>query len=239
MRVAQGPQRLEEAFLRQHEAHVSGNGLHDDRRDVLAVQVENVLDGPHVIVGGKQGVADRAFRHARRAGDGKGRHAGTRAGKEGIGMAMITADELQHLGASGHATGQTQGGHGRLRARVHHAHHIHAGERVHDHAGKLDLGGTGSAVAGALSGGFDDRLGHLGMGMPEQHRPPRFHEIDHLLAVHGDHVAPLGGSDEQRIGPHAEAGAHRAVDAAGDQFTGFLKQFFRTSRLHNLLRALG
>lgn len=64
MRVAQGPQRLEEAFLRQHEAHVSGNGLHDDRRDVLAVQVENVLDGPHVIVGGKQGVADRAFRHA-------------------------------------------------------------------------------------------------------------------------------------------------------------------------------
>lgn len=25
---------------------------------------------------------------------------------------MITADELQHLGASGHATGQTQGGHG-------------------------------------------------------------------------------------------------------------------------------
>ena len=52
VRVAQGPQRLEEAFLRQHEAHVSGNGLHDDRRDVLAVQVENVLDGPHVIVGG-------------------------------------------------------------------------------------------------------------------------------------------------------------------------------------------
>ena len=27
--------------------------------------------------------------------------------------------------------------------------------------------------------------------------------------------------------------------AVEDQFTGFLKQFFRTSRLHNLLRALG
>ena len=151
-------------------------------------------------------------------------------------MPVIAADELQHLVAARHSASQTQGRHGGLRTGVHHTHHVHAGERVHDHAGQLDLGRARRAVTGSLSGSFDDRLGHVGMGMTEQHRAPRFHEIDHFLTVHGGHAAPLGRGDEQRVGSHAETGAHGAVHPSGNQFAGFLKQCIRTGRFHKLLK---
>ena len=140
------------------------------------------------------------------------------------------------FGASGHATGQTQGGHGRLRARVHHAHHIHAGERVHDHAGKLDLGGTGKAAVAEVPfpAASTTALVTSGWECPSSIGPSRFPRNRSISWPSTVVTCSLAGSDEQRIGPTPRQARTGLLTLCRGSFTGFLKQFFRTSRLHNL-----
>ena len=133
-------------------------------------------------------------------------------------MAVIAADELDHLGAAGHAAGKAQRAHGGFRAGVHHAHHFHGRKRRADFFGQQDFGFAGSAVARAAQGGLLDGLGHFRMGMADEHGAPGTKEVDEMVAVHGGEVRALSFGNEKGIGIDVAAGAHRAVDAAGDDF---------------------
>ena len=128
-------------------------------------------------------------------------------------MAVVAAHELEHLVAAGDAAGQAQGAHGGFGAGVDHAHHFQAGHVGHHFFGQGDFVGAGSAVAGAA-----------GVIVAQDHGAPGEDEVDVLAAVHVDDVAAVGFGDEEGQAVHVVAGAHGAVDPAGDELAGFVKK---------------
>jgi hypothetical protein len=53
-----------------------------------------------------------------------------------------------------------------------------------------------------------------------------------MVAVHSGEVRALGFCDEERIGVYVAAGAHRAVDAAGDDLLSMREKRTRTFGIH-------
>ena len=185
---------------------------------------EDLAHGLKVVVGGQQGVGHHGGGHTGGAGDGEGGKAGTGGGQEGVGMAVVAAHELEHLVAAGDAAGQAQGAHGGFGAGVDHAHHFQAGHVGHHFFGQGDFVGAGSAVAGAATGGLTHGGGDGGVIVAQDHGAPGEDEVDVLAAVHVDDVAAVGFGDEKGQAVHVVAGAHGAVDPAGDELAGFVKK---------------
>ncbi len=109
-------QALKEAGLRQQQAHISRHRLNKERGYLSGVIFKQRTHRIQIVVRSEKRVPHSAFRHARRARNGKGCQTGPRAGQKRIAMPVISADEFDHLVASGHAARKTQGAHGRFRA---------------------------------------------------------------------------------------------------------------------------
>lgn len=129
-------------------------------------------------------------------------------------MAVVTADELEHLVAPGDRAGKAQGAHGRFGSGIDHAHHVHAGEGFHNFPRKKNLVGAGRSVAGSLRRRGRHRFCDFRVGVPEQKRTPRQNVVNERVAVHGGDMTPLPRGNEQGIAADSPAGAHRAVHPA-------------------------
>ena len=70
-----------------------------------------------------------------------------------------------------------------------------------------------------------DRVDDLGMTVAEDHRPPGADVIDIGIAVDIIDFRAGGAFDEDRFAADGAKGAHRTVDAAGDDLVGFGKVF--------------
>jgi hypothetical protein len=100
VRFAPRAEAFEKACLRRDAAHVAGDRLDDDRRNLLGVRVEQRVHRSEVVEGGRQRVRGHprwdagAVRHAERCQ--------TRSGpnEESVGVAVIAARELDDLVAS-------------------------------------------------------------------------------------------------------------------------------------------
>ena len=112
-------------------------------------------------------------------------------------MAVIAAGKLDDLVPARDAAGEAQHGHGRLGTRVHQADLLN-GHSIDDLRSKINFGDGRCTVRGSAL----RRLGHgaddLRMGVTEQHRPPRAHQVHQLIAVDVVEVRAAGPGDEPR-----------------------------------------
>ena len=65
------------------------------------------------------------------------------------------------------------------------------------------------------------------MVVAQHHRTPRADIIDIGLSIHVIEVSAIRAFDKQRGAADAGKGAHRRVNAAGDQFARSMVQIFR------------
>ena len=221
---AQVAQSLKKAVLGQDETHVSGHGFHDDAGDVFAAGFEVGLDRVQVVVLGEQGVLGDFLGHAGGAGHGGG--GGACGGQEGVGVAVVVADEFHELFAAGVAARQPQGGHGGLGARGDHAHHLHGRDDFGDLFGQGYFAEAGRAVAGAQVDGLVRGFGDRRVLMAQDLRPPGEDVVHVFAAVHVEQVRALGVLDEDRLGVHVVAGAQGGIHPAGHEGLGLGKERF-------------
>ena len=216
MAARQVAQSLEVPRRRWNDAHVGGHRLDDHGRDL--VRVEQPLDRVEVVERRDERVARGAGRDS-----GTGLHAdGARAGlhEEGIGVAVVAAGHLDERVAAGGRARQADGAHGRLGAGADEAEPLDRRHGIGDQLGQLDLVAVRRAVAGATGGGIGDG-GHDGrMGVAQDHRPPGADIVDQLVAVHVPDQCPEGAIDHPRRAADCAEGAHRRVDAAGEEALG-------------------
>ena len=160
-------------------------------------------------------------------------------------MAVVAALELNHLGTSRVATGQAHGAHRGFRAGVNHAHHVHA-RTVDDQLRELPLGLARGAEAEAVLGSLFHCLHYGGVGVAEQHRPPRANEVNVVIPVHVGEVGALCLGDKTRLATNGTKPAHRRVHATGDDVFGGREKLgrprdiircdgYRSGRTHGLI----
>ena len=97
VRGRQVAQALEEAVHREDEAHVPGDRLDDDRRDLARVLGEEPLDRGEVVVGRDERVLDRARSDAGRVRQPERRDARSRLDEQQVGVTVVAARELHDL----------------------------------------------------------------------------------------------------------------------------------------------
>jgi hypothetical protein len=219
--VAERAQPLEEPRLRRDDAHVPGDGLDDDRRQVLGMALDGRAHVLDVVVAADERVRGGAGRHAGRGGDAEGRHAGPRGGEERVGVAVVAAGELEDPVAAGRAAREAQRAHRRLGPRRDEANLLDRGHGVDEllRERHLALGrrAEGRPRRSRLLHGLDD----LGIGVPEDERPPGHHPVEIAVALRVPDVGALAASSEERLaGAHGPPGPDRGVDAAGDDPVG-------------------
>ena len=170
---------------------------------------------------------------ARAVGQRQREHPAARSGEEGVGVAVVAADELDDLLAAGEAARDARGAHRRLGARVDHAHHLDGRDGLAHELRHLDLEGRRRAEAGAVLEDGAQPLQHAGMAEAQDHRPPRRDEVDELVAVGVPDVGALAARDEERV-VHADAlhRAHRRVHASGDVAQRLLEQPLGSLSVH-------
>ena len=212
--VTQLSQALQKAGLGRNNAHVCGNRLHNHRRHLTGIGLQQGCHTTQVIVIRRQGISGNFRRNARRVGSAAGQRAGAGFHQHGIGVPVVAARELDDLASSRRATGKPQGGHHRFSAGIDHAHHLGAGHFAHQ-LGHFNLHRRRRAEAQAFADGLADRPLHRFITVSQNQRAPGADEIDVFLSVHVPHVAAKAPVQKPGIGAHAAAGPHRGIDAAG------------------------
>jgi hypothetical protein len=130
---------------------------------------------------------------------------------------VVAPLELEHAVAVCKGTRQPHGAHRRLRPGRDESHLLDRRHRVDDLGGQLDLRLGGRTEGGPLSGGTRKRVNRLGIGMPEDQRPPRHDPVDVAVAVDVLDVRTLPAAHEH--GFFQADRTHRPdgrVDAPGD-----------------------
>ena len=210
-------QQLEEARAGRDEAHVGGQRLGDDRREL--VPTGRLLHGGAQRVGVVPGHHDRGGRgargHARARGERLGGQPRARLCEQRVEVPVVGAGELEQPLAPGGRAREPHGGHRRLGPRGGHAQHLDAVDPARDLRRELDLGGGGRAEARALRRRLGDRGEHLRMGVPVDQGPPRADVVDEAIAVDVDQLGALAAVDEDRGAADRSHRAHGRVDAAG------------------------
>ena len=132
-------QRLGEAGVRRHDAHVAGGGLGDDARDAIPVRREDGVECGDVVVGHDEGLGSDLGGHAGRVGERQGGDAGARADEEGVDVAVVVAGELHDEAAPREPPGEADGAHRRLGAAGDQAHLLDGGDPRDDLLGEQHL----------------------------------------------------------------------------------------------------
>ena len=195
------------------EAHVGGDGLEDDRGDVVG-------EGGDVVEGHDRGVGHRGRRDPHRVGQAEDRQRRTGLGQEGVAVAVVVAGELHQPVAAGVAAGEADGRHRRLGARAHQPDLLHRRDASADLLGQQDLPLGGRAIARAPGRGVLDGGDDGGVGVAGDDRPVALDEIEVLGALDVPDPCAVGALDEVRGAPDGAEGPDGRVDAAGDPGLG-------------------
>src|SRR5262249_40581750 len=152
--IAELAEAFEESRRGRDHTHVAGDGFDDDRRDFLALGLEERGDGVEVVVAGKEGFAGGGFGDAWGGWRAEGDGVAARGDEEAVGVSVVAAFELDDAGAAGGSAGEAHGAHRRLGAAADEADHFdRLWEGGDDFFGKLDLGAAGGAETEAIAGG--------------------------------------------------------------------------------------
>ena len=228
MRRGDRPQPLGEAGRGRDDAHVAGRCLGDDRSDLAATGGEELLDRGEVVVGQHDRLAGRGRRDTGGVGQREGRDAGAGLGQQRVDVAVVAAGELHDDRASGRPARQAKGGHRRLGAGGDEADLLDRLDASDDLLGEGHLVFARGAEGEAVCRGGPDGLEHLGVGVTEDHRPPRADEVDVAVAVDVGEPGALGAGDEARDAAHTTEGPHRRVDPTGDHLASAVEEGLRS-----------
>ena len=138
-RVAEQPQRLEEAGRGRDDAHVAGHRLDEDRGEALAVLRDGGRHGVDVVVGQHDRVGGDARRNARGRRDAERHQPRAAAREQRVDVAVVVAGELDHAVAPRRGAREANGAHRRLGAGRDEPHHLDRGHGVDDLGGEVDL----------------------------------------------------------------------------------------------------
>jgi hypothetical protein len=217
-------QRLDECLVGPHEVHVSGDRLEHDGGDVGAEARERIDDLRGVVVVEHQRLRDHLGGDSSGSGIAERKRPGSRFHEEEIAVAVITALELDDEGSAAEAARQAQRAHHRLGARAHEPHLLDRGHRPREHLRHLELDGRRGAEGKAAAGCVAHRGDDVGVAMSEDHRPPRANVVDVLAPVFVDEARAPRLAEEHRSAPDGPKGAHRGIDAAGNDALRTFKQ---------------
>ena len=233
-----------------HKVHIAGNRLNHHASQLFAVQHKGFFKLRQVVEFEHQRVLHHFGRHARAGGVAKGGQARAGFDQERVRVAVVAALKLDELAAPGGATRQADGAHGRFGARADQAHHVHAGHVFQDLFGQFHLALGGRAKRKALGQRFLHRVYHRRVAVAQNHRAPGADVVGIALAVGVPHIGALGAADKARRAAYGLKGAHRRVDAAGNNGAGAGKEFdiavsggfhwrlFQKERVHRMLQSL-
>ena len=182
-RVAQHPQRLEEAGSRRDDAHVAGDRLDEDRGEPLAVLGHGRRNGVDVVERQHDRVGGDARGDARRRRDPERHQARAAAREQRVDVAVVVARELDQPVAARRRAREPDGAHRRLGARRDEPHHLDRRHRVDDLGGEVDLALGRRAERRAPRERLRDRRQRGRVGVAEEQRPPGEHPVDVLVAV--------------------------------------------------------
>jgi hypothetical protein len=169
---------------------------------VVEAQGERRLRGP---LGDTSGV-----------GGAEGREAAARLHQQVIGVPVVAALELHQQIAAREAARRADRAHRRLGAARHAAQHLDRGVQLLDALGEADLELGRRAVRQASRRCVLHRADDVGVGVAQDHRPPRADVVEVCGAVGAEQARPLGSLDEDRVTADRAEGPHRTVHAAGD-----------------------
>ncbi len=106
-----------------------------------------------------------------------------------VGMAVVAARKLDDRIAPSGAARQTHSGHDRLGARRHEPNHLQVRDSRRHELGQLHFLPAGRAEGKTRGGGRRHRLHHVGVGVPQDQRPPGADVVDETTAVRIKDVA--------------------------------------------------
>ena len=208
------PEPLEEARLREDDAHVRGDRLDGDDGDPPRVLPEEPLDGVEVVVLRRERRLRELGRDARRAGDPERREAGAGRDEERVGVAVVAAGELQDEVAPRRGAREAHRAHRRLGPRGDEADLLHGRDEAGDALGELHLGAARRAVRRPAREGSTDRGGDRLRHVAEEVRAVRHDVVDVAVPVSvDDHGALRLLHEERRRADRLERADGRA-DAA-------------------------
>ena len=225
--VAQGPQSRQEAGGGADHAHVGGHRLHDHRRHLAGVLLQQGLHAGQIVELGGEGVPGRPHRHAGAAGVAPRQSGGAGVDQHTVGVAVVAALELDELVPAGGPPGQPEGGHDRLGAGIHHAHHLNVGHHADHPLGDVHLPAGGGAEGQAVLYRPLHRLPGHRVVVTQDHGAPGADVVDVPLPVLVVDIGPVGPRDEAGGHAHGPVGPHWGVDPAGEHPLGPLKELFR------------
>ena len=140
---------LEELLVGLDEAGVANDRFEDDGSDLILVLVKDGLDGIKVVVLGAVGGLGGRGGDTGGIGKAKGGDAGSSLDEEGVSVAVVASLELDNLLAVGVGADKTDHAHASLSAGVCETHHLHGGDSINHHLGKIVLKGAGSTKGGS------------------------------------------------------------------------------------------
>ena len=171
-------------------------------------------------------------------GRGQGRHAGAGRGQQRVDVPVVAAGELDDLRTAGAAAGQPDRRHGRLGAGVDQAHLLDR-RTGDDLLGERHLARRGRAEAGARGGRGLHRGDDLGVGVAQQQRTPRAHQVDVATAVGVVQPRAVAAHHEPRRAADGLERAHRGVHPAGHEGAGAVEQGLGGRRVARVRRVAG
>ena len=213
-------QRFQEPRRRRDAAHVPGDRLDDDRRQPLAVALDGRRDTVDVVVVAHDRVRGDAGRDAGRARDRRAsRGPSPRDARNGVGVPVVAAGERDHAVAMGqparepHArTSQPRSPTRRAGPPPPTAPRRRSRPRARPRASVARPNVVPSAPP-------PHRLDRLGVGVPEDQRPPRLHPVAQRAAVGRLDVGAVARARTKSgwLEPDRPHRADGRVHAAGDQ----------------------
>ena len=213
-----------EAGRRWHDPHVGRGALGDDCGDLGAALGEAGLQGGDVVIGQDDGLGGhrRGYAGAARQAAGGQARAGRR--EQAVTVPVVAAGELHHQVAARGAAGQAHGRHRRLGAGGHEAHLLCGRHPAAHLLGQERLCGGGGTEGQAAGGGGLDRGDDLRVGVAQECRAPRAHQVHVAAALGVGDVGTARRGDEPRRAAHRAEGTHGGVDAPGDDGASRLEQ---------------
>ena len=195
------------------------------------MRLENAFDGGEIVVRRVERERGDGLRHARGGRDAEGGQPRARFGKKAVAVAVIAALELYDQVAPGGRARQAHGAHGRLGSRADEAHALARRQAAANHRREFDLELGGHSVAGAARGLLRQRGDDFGMRVAQDQRAPGADVIEVGVAVGVPKTAARGAIDHDRRSADGAESAHRAIDAAHENFAGAVEDLLRTGPL--------
>jgi len=218
------PQRFQKTVLRQDNSHVARHRFQDDGRQILGVKLHGFFQRGDVIVRQAQGQVSHRFRNSRRSRNAQCRDAGAGLDEQRIGMAVVAAVKFDDHVSARAAAGQANRRHGGFRSGTGHSHPLHRGNGLANQPGHFRFRRRGRAEAGSPPGGIADGRNHVRVGVSENHRPPGKNVVDVFFSVQVIDFAACGALNKQRVAADRFPGAHRRINAAGNDPGGLGKR---------------